>query len=250
MATDGVTGEDGRDGWLTQSPTVSAFAFHLLCYMIPYARGRARLRGIVSPASIEHIETAFPSLGFPDFIFGKDRLRTQGFRDLVISIRQDGHVEACAAEPAGLEPFRTATAAIPVVQPFLTDEQWQQQSRLPRQRSHIDPCIQSLRVSPWIMTAIPACGWLSLVLLIWLRYPGNHGEGRFWFPLFFVGVLLVCLRASRVWGVRLTWALVLATLGLAACWFLDRHNMMIDDIEWVDRGKPEWGGRSSQFRSH
>ncbi len=91
------------------------------------------------------------------------------------------------------------------------------------------------------LTAIPALVWAAMLCLVWLRYPDNHGSGPGMFAMMFASALLVCLGVQRARGVRGTAAIALSVLGLAACWIMDRRNIMVDYLEWADRGMPAWG---------
>ena len=80
--------------------------------------------------------------------------------------------------------------------------------------------------------------WAEMLVILWLRYPCNHGDDfRNNLCLFFAcGVLTVVPRQRCRVAV-----LVLALLGVLAVLGLDYFNMALDYDTWIQRGMPPWG---------
>ena len=92
----------------------------------------------------------------------------------------------------------------------------------------------------WKMANLYTCAlaWVEMLLMLWLRYPCNHGES-FRVNL---GVFLVCGVLSLLPRQRCRVAvLVLALLGVLAVLGLDYANMALDFETWIQRGMPAWG---------
>ena len=85
---------------------------------------------------------------------------------------------------------------------------------------------------------ICALAWAEMLLMLWLRYPCNHGDDfRKNLCLFLAcGVLTVVPRQRCRVAV-----LVLALLGVLAVLGLDYFNMALDYDTWIQRGMPSWG---------
>lgn len=80
--------------------------------------------------------------------------------------------------------------------------------------------------------------WAEMLVMLWLRYPCNHGDDfRKNLCLFLAcGVLTVVPRQRCRVAV-----LVLALLGVLAVLGLDYFNMALDYDTWIQRGMPPWG---------
>ena len=85
---------------------------------------------------------------------------------------------------------------------------------------------------------ICALAWVEMLLMLWLRYPCNHGDDfRKNLCLFLAcGVLTVVPRQRCRVAV-----LVLSLLGVLAVLGLDYFNMALDYDTWIQRGMPPWG---------
>ena len=85
---------------------------------------------------------------------------------------------------------------------------------------------------------ISALGWAEMLLMLWLRYPCNHGDDfRKNLCLFLAcGVLTVVPRQRCRVAV-----LVLSLLGVLAVLGLNYGNMALDYDTWIQRGMPAWG---------
>ncbi len=92
----------------------------------------------------------------------------------------------------------------------------------------------------WKMVNFSICAlvWVEMLLMLWLRYPCNHGDDfRKNLCLFLAcGVLTVVPRQRCRVAV-----LVLALLGVLAVLGLDYFNMALDYDTWIQRGMPPWG---------
>ncbi len=83
-----------------------------------------------------------------------------------------------------------------------------------------------------------ALSWLEMLVMLWLRYPCNHGDD-FRRNLC---VFLVCGVMSLLPRLRCRVAvLVLALLGVLAVLVLNSANMALDYETWIQRGMPAWG---------
>ena len=85
---------------------------------------------------------------------------------------------------------------------------------------------------------ICALAWLEMLLMLWLRYPCNHGDDL----RMNLGVFLVCGVLTLLPRQRCRVAtLLLSLLGVLAVLGLNHGNMALDYDTWIQRGMPAWG---------
>ena len=85
---------------------------------------------------------------------------------------------------------------------------------------------------------ICALAWVEMLLMLWLRYPCNHGDDfRKNLCLFLACGVLTVVPRQRCRGA----VLVLSLLGVLAVLGLDYFNMALDYDTWIQRGMPAWG---------
>ena len=92
----------------------------------------------------------------------------------------------------------------------------------------------------WKMANFYLCAlaWLELLVMLWLRYPCNHGDNL----KTHLCIFLVCGVLTLVPRQRCRVAvLVLALLGVLAVLGLNSGNMALDYETWIERGMPAWG---------
>ena len=92
----------------------------------------------------------------------------------------------------------------------------------------------------WKMVNLYTCAlaWVEMLLMLWLRYPCNHGDGfRMNLWVFLVCGVLTLLPRQRC---RVA-VLVLSVLGVLAVLGLNFANMALDYDTWIQRGMPAWG---------
>jgi hypothetical protein len=112
--------QDEREEWVVQSPQLSEFVLHLVCYVVQFGGGNAHIHGYAHPSCVERIVNALPSLGFPEFIWTHSRFF--GLRDLIVSIDATHHVSASGWCTESLTPFRDLIEARDFEILYETDE--------------------------------------------------------------------------------------------------------------------------------
>ena len=92
----------------------------------------------------------------------------------------------------------------------------------------------------WKMANFCICvlAWVEMLLMLWLRYPCNHGDDfRKNLCLFLACGVLAAVPRQRF---RVA-VLVLSLLGVLAVLGLNLSNMALDYDTWIQRGMPAWG---------
>ena len=80
--------------------------------------------------------------------------------------------------------------------------------------------------------------WAEMLVMLWLRYPCNHGDDfRKNLCLFLACGVLTVVPRQRCRGA----VLVLSLLGVLAVLGLEYCNMALDYDTWIQRGMPAWG---------
>ena len=93
-----------------------------------------------------------------------------------------------------------------------------------------------------LLTAWVICTAL-LGLLIYYRFPDNHGWGRDFFQWIYALFLLLsvaCMKLSLRAGAGL---LILSIIGLGLIYCINEWNILVGYDEWIERGMPDWGAK-------